>query len=358
MKKLTILSMMCAFTLSVCSQNIFNNKSLKSINKKSNIENGMYAEINTTKGEILIQLEFEKAPLTVSNFVALAEGDMKNDKKELGVPYYDGLKFHRVIADFMIQAGCPDGTGSGSPGYSFADEFHPELKHDKAGILSMANAGPATNGSQFFITHKETPHLDGKHSVFGNVIKGQEIVNLIEQDDLIISINIIREGSAAKSFNATKVFNTEQEKMAIENAEKAKLANEEMKKLSEGSTVTSSGLAYKMIKNGNGKVHPDPESTVRVHYTGKLVNGKVFDSSVQRGEPVEFPLKRVIPGWTEGVQLMVVGDKCTFIIPGDLAYGERGIPQAGIGPNATLIFEVELLEILEKEANPDKQHNH
>jgi FKBP-type peptidyl-prolyl cis-trans isomerase len=358
MRKITTLSILCALALSVCSQNIFKNKSVSSINQKSNLENGMYAKINTTKGDILIQLEFEKVPLTVSNFVSLSEGTMKNNKKELGVPYYDGLKFHRVISDFMIQAGCPDGTGSGSPGYSFADEFHPELKHDKKGILSMANAGPATNGSQFFITHKETPHLDGKHSVFGNVIKGQEIVNLIEQDDIIISITIIREGSAAKSFNATKVFEVEQERMAKENAEKSKLANEEMKKLSKGSIITTSGLAYKIISKGSGKLHPTSESTVRVHYTGKLVNGTIFDSSVKRGEPVEFPLNRVIPGWTEGVQLMVVGDKWTFIIPGSLAYGERGIPQAGIGPNETLIFEVELLDILEKGADPHKGHNH
>ena len=162
----------------------------------------MYAKINTTKGEILIKLEYEKTPLTVANFVGLAEGTLKNNKKELGTPYYNGLKFHRVIADFMVQGGCPDGNGTGDPGYKFADEFHPDLKHDKGGILSMANSGPATNGSQFFITHKETSWLDGKHSVFGHVVEGMDVVNAITQDDIINSVTIVREGAAAKAFDA------------------------------------------------------------------------------------------------------------------------------------------------------------
>ena len=144
------------------------------------------------KGEIIIELEYEKTPITVANFVSLAEGTMKNSSKSLGVPYYNGLKFHRVIDNFMIQGGCPNGNGMGDPGYKFQDEFHPELKHDKAGVLSMANSGPNTNGSQFFITHNETPWLDNKHTVFGYVISGQEIVDAIEQDDIIEKITIER----------------------------------------------------------------------------------------------------------------------------------------------------------------------
>ena len=379
MKKLMILSVLCAVTLGAFSQNIFNKKKketkktqtlegkLENPDKTSikitipnnfKIENGMYAKINTTKGDILIKLEYEKTPLTVANFVALAEGKMINNHKSEGEGYYDGLKFHRVIPDFMIQGGCPDGSGMGDPGYKFSDEFHSDLKHDKGGVLSMANSGPATNGSQFFITHKETPWLDGKHSVFGNVVKGMDIVNKIAKDDIINRVTIIREGADAKLFNASKVFKSASKELEKENAKKADKAIEKMKALTEGTIKTQSGLAYKVINKGDGDTHPTAESTVKVHYTGKLVDGTIFDSSVQRGEPVEFPLNRVIPGWTEGVQLMVVGDKWTFIIPANLAYGERGIPQAGIGPNATLIFEVELLDILEAGDDPHKGHNH
>ena len=315
------------------------------LNNNSNLEDGMYAKIKTTKGEILIQLEYEKTPLTVANFVGLSEGTIKNNAKQEGEPYYDGLKFHRVIADFMIQGGCPNGNGMGGPGYKFPDEIHPDLKHSGPGILSMANSGPSTNGSQFFITHKETPWLDGKHTVFGHVIEGQGIVNTIEENDLIESISIIREGDAAKKFDAAKIFNTKLEELQKEEAKIAAEKAAELKKLTAEADFTESGLAYKIINKGSGKTHPSTTSTVTVHYTGKLTDGTIFDSSVKRGEPATFPLNKVIPGWTEGVQLMVVGDKYTFIIPSHLAYGERGIPQAGIGPNATLIFEVELLDI-------------
>tara|TARA_B100001287_G_scaffold276252_1_gene286399 strand:+ start:1129 stop:2169 length:1041 start_codon:yes stop_codon:yes gene_type:complete len=311
--------------------------------KKTEV-NSMQAKINTSKGEIIIELEYDKTPITVANFVSLAEGTMENSAKSLGTPYYNGLKFHRVIENFMIQGGCPNGNGMGDPGYKFQDEFHPDLKHDTAGILSMANSGPNTNGSQFFITHNETPWLDNKHTVFGRVISGQEVVDAIEQDDVMESITIIREGSA-KDFDANKIFNDAIEEAKKEEERKLLESKKVLADLNKDAIVTESGLAYKIINKGNGNVNPSPSSTVTVHYTGKLTDGTIFDSSVQRGEPATFPLNRVIPGWTEGVQLMVVGDKFTFIIPSDLAYGSSGIPQAGIGPNATLIFEVELLEI-------------
>jgi len=171
------------------------------------LPDGLYANITTGKGDILVFLEFQKTPLTVASFIGLAEGEIENTAKEAGVRYYDEILFHRVINDFMIQGGDPTGTGRGGPGYRFKDEFHSDLRHTGPGILSMANAGPFTNGSQFFITHKETPWLDGKHSVFGNVVSGQEVVDAIEQGDQIVSIQIIRNGKQAKQFNAVEVFN-------------------------------------------------------------------------------------------------------------------------------------------------------
>ncbi len=177
-----------------------------------NPEDGIFAKIQTTKGLIVIKLEYEKAPMTVANFVALAEGKMKNTAKPEGTPYFDGLKFHRVIADFMIQGGDPTGTGSGGPGYSFADEINPELKHTRAGTMSMANSGPATNGSQFFITHKDTPWLDGKHTVFGYVTSGQDVVNKIEQNDVMQTVRIERVGKAAKAWDAIAVLNANKDK--------------------------------------------------------------------------------------------------------------------------------------------------
>lgn len=174
--------------------------------KKPKLENGLYAEIQTAKGNILVQLEFQKTPLTVANFVGLAEGKIKNSAKAEGVPFYDGIKFHRVIADFMIQGGDPMGNGQGGPGYSFKDEFLPEFQFTGPGILAMANSGPATNGSQFFITHKETPWLNNRHTIFGHVVSGQDVVNAIQQGDTINHIKIIRKGKDAKKFKADKVF--------------------------------------------------------------------------------------------------------------------------------------------------------
>ena len=171
-----------------------------------NTNEGLYAIITTSKGVIKIKLEYEKAPMTVANFVGLAEGTVKNTAKPEGTPYYDGLVFHRVIADFMIQGGDPTGSGMGGPGYAFADEIHADLKHNKPGVLSMANSGPATNGSQFFITHKETAWLDGRHTVFGFVVEGQDVVDSIAQGDKMTTVRIERVGDAAKKWDSGKVL--------------------------------------------------------------------------------------------------------------------------------------------------------
>lgn len=167
---------------------------------------GLFAELKTTKGSIICRLEYGKCPMTVANFAGLAKGEQPNTASAPGVPYFDGTVFHRVIADFMVQGGDPTGTGRGGPGYVFPDECQAGLRHDGPGVLSMANAGPGTNGSQFFITHGATPWLDGKHTVFGRVVKGQEVVNAVAQGDRLESVRIVANGSEAQAFDAKGVL--------------------------------------------------------------------------------------------------------------------------------------------------------
>ena len=307
------------------------------------MKEGLFAQIKTSRGVIEIQLEFEKTPGTVGNFVGLSIGKIKNSNKDLGKPYYDGLKFHRVISDFMIQGGCPIGTGTGDPGYKFDDEFNIDLKHDKPGILSMANSGPATNGSQFFITHIETPWLDNKHTVFGHVTDGLDVVNSIVQDDEIINIKINAVGEKAQSFDAVKAFEDFNKLKDTRINEQKKRTEKLLNDLSDGYSKTDSGLMYKFLDNKNSN-KPTKGEKVKVHYKGMLLDGTVFDSSFKRNQPIEFTLGvgQVIKGWDEGISLLGVGDKASFIIPSDLAYGESGA--GGVIPaNATLIFEVELI---------------
>ncbi len=309
------------------------------------MQDGIYAKITTEKGEILGQLTYKETPGTVGNFVALAEGNLENEAKPQGTPYYDGLTFHRVIPDFMVQGGDPAGTGAGGPGYKFDDEFHPNLRHDKPGIFSMANAGPGTNGSQFFITHIPTDWLDNKHTVFGHVIEGQDVVDSVAQGDSMQKVEIIRVGDEAQNWNAVEEFRQfNGSKAEREAAAKMKQA-EALKELTQGFEKTESGLHYQLIQKGEG-VKPIAGQTVAVHYKGMFADGGVFDSSYKRGNPIEFPVGvgQVIPGWDEGIQLLKKGDKARFVIPSHLAYGEAGAGGV-IPPNATLIFDVELMEV-------------
>ena len=397
MKKLVVL--LCALTATVSLAQTKNAK------PKPVVLEGIFAEIYTNKGKIALQLEFQKTPITVANFITLAEGKnefVTNDRK--GKPYYDGLKFHRVIANFMIQGGCPLGTGAGDPGYKFKDEFDPSLKHDKPGILSMANSGPATNGSQFFITHKDTPWLNNKHSVFGHVIEGQKVVDAIAQDDVIEKVVIVRKGKLAKNFNAEKVFSeymkmkpeldkkeAEENKIKAEAAAKLEaekrqkeaeakaIADKEMKEklgpllaakvaelaaLKAKTTTTPSGLQYSILQKGTG-VKPAEGKDIYVHYAGYLEDGTLFDSSYEAINKMygkfdqnranqngyqPFPFKYgskggLIPGFLEGINNMNFNDKAIFFIPANLGYGEKGAGNV-IPPNSNIIFEVEILESL------------
>lgn len=307
------------------------------------MKEGLYVHFESNKGTIIAVLYYDKTPGTVGNFVSLAEGKMVNEHKAEGLPYYDGLKFHRVIADFMIQGGCPLGTGVGGPGYQFDDEIHPELKHNGAGILSMANAGPGTNGSQFFITHGATDWLDGKHTVFGQVVSGMEVVNSIQQGDVMNTVRIERVGAAAEQWDALQAFDTFKQTKAAREAAAAAAEENTLKTHTEGMEKTESGLFYSIQKEGSGDF-PKSGQTVSVHYRGMLLDGTVFDSSYQRNQPIDFPLGqgRVIPGWDEGIALLKKGAAAKLVIPSQLAYGAQGAGGV-IPPNATLIFEVELV---------------
>jgi peptidyl-prolyl cis-trans isomerase A (cyclophilin A) len=361
-------------------------KATTTVNKTNEAaaSDGIFAEFETSKGKIVVQLEYVKTPVTVANFIALVEGTNPEvkDEKFKGKPFYNGLKFHRVIDNFMIQGGDPNGNGSGGPGYAFKDEFDPTLKHDKPGILSMANSGPKTNGSQFFITHKETPWLDGKHSVFGHVTTGQDVVNAIKQDDLINSIKIVRKGADAKKFDAVKVFTQymagkddaerkqkelEEKEKAEKNAKFAPLFAAKSKSLAEMKTTateTPSGLRYKITQKGSDK-KPAEGATVYIHDAGYLEDGSLFDSSYEAinkeygkfdenrakangYQPFPFQYGKkdgLIPGFLEGLNLLNINDKATIFIPSNLGYGVHGAGTV-IPPNSNIIFEIEMLETL------------
>lgn len=334
------------------------------------LKDGLYANFQTSKGNMIIKLEDEKAPVTVANFVGLAEGKIENKAKAKGVPFYDGTIFHRVIKDFMIQGGDPKGTGMGDPGYKFDDERN-DLQHKGKGILSMANSGPNTNGSQFFITEVPTPHLDSRHTIFGEVVNGLEVIDSIatvekgaqdkpRTDVVLEKVAIFSKGDSYKTYDAAKIFSEGKGKIKENNkaildkieADKKKKAEEfaaNQQKLVDDlkatMQATPSGLYYKITETTEGK-KANVGDNVSVHYAGKLVDGTEFDSSFKRNEPIEIPIGvgQVIKGWDEGILLLKEGESATLLIPSELGYGANG---AGgiIPPNAWLIFDVKLVKV-------------
>ena len=334
------------------------------------LKDGLYANLQTSKGNMIVKFEDEKAPVTVANFVGLAEGKIDNKSKGKGVPFYDGTKFHRVIKDFMIQGGDPQGTGMGDPGHKFDDEKN-DLEHTGKGILSMANSGPNTNGSQFFITEVATPWLDGRHTIFGKVVKGDNVIDDISNvekgaqdkpktDIVLEKVSIFSKGDNYKNYDAAKIFAEgkgkiqENNKAALVKMEADKKKKDEefaanqvklVEEFKKDMQATPSGLYYKITKKTDG-VAPKTGEEVSVHYAGKLIDGTEFDSSFKRNQPIDIPIGRgqVIKGWDEGIMLLKEGETATFLIPAELGYGAAG---AGgiIPPNAWLIFDVELVKV-------------
>lgn len=309
-------------------------------------KDGVYAVIDTNRGDIVVELFYKETPMTVCNFVGLAEGTLDAAN---GKPFYDGLIFHRVIANFMIQGGDPEGKGTGGPGYRFPDEFADNLKHNSAGILSMANAGPGTNGSQFFITHVPTPWLDGKHTVFGRVVKGQDVVNKIAQGDRMNSISIIRKGSEAQKFTATqKDFNTylagATERAKQRAAQKKEKYEALIKQKFPNAVKNENGVFYTITKEGKG-AKAQTGKTLSMKYKGSLLDGTVFDDSDMH-EPLKFVAGagQLIAGFDQQAVQMAVGEKRTIVIPPELGYGSRGAGGV-IPPDSYLVFELELLSV-------------
>ncbi len=352
--------------------------SCTSIYKKMNVEKetyeglkeGLYANFQTSKGNMIVKLEDKDAPVTVANFVGLAEGKIDNKARAKGVPFYDGTIFHRVIKDFMIQGGDPQGTGMGDPGYKFDDEKN-NLQHTGKGILSMANSGPNTNGSQFFITEVATPWLDGKHTIFGKVVDGLDVVDSIanvekgaqdkpKTDVVLEKVSVFTKGDEYKGYDAAKIFSEGKGKIKDNNkAIMAKLEADKKKKAEEFAAnqqkmvddlkatmqSTPSGLYYKITKTTEG-IAPKKGDEVAVHYAGKLVDGTEFDSSFKRNQPIDIPIGvgQVIKGWDEGILLLKEGEAATLLIPSELGYGANGAGGV-IPPNAWLIFDVELVKV-------------
>ncbi|MDG1573236.1 peptidylprolyl isomerase [Robiginitalea sp. M366] len=368
MKRILLILLVAGLSATSCKTNHY-----------ADLGDGLYAAVRTSKGEIVMKLEYEKTPVTVANFVSLAEGTNPYVSEEFKEKkYYNGITFHRVIKDFMIQGGDPTGTGRGNPGYRFMDEFNDSLMHSGKGILSMANSGPKTNGSQFFITHAATPWLDGKHTVFGSVVRGMEVVDSIAavpvaqgsnkpvQDVVMEEVDIIRNGKAAKAFDAVEVmedyFAAEEARAAERKAELEAFVTRIQEQKATAQT-TPTGLAYIVVQEPSGE-QPAIGDKVWVDYAGWVEDGTLIDTSeeaiaelfdkrdellqMHRGNfgPVAMdysPDSPLIPGFREALLEMKVGEKRRLFIPPHLGWGERG--GGPVPPNAQLVFDIEITGI-------------
>ncbi|MDA8426177.1 MAG: peptidylprolyl isomerase [Treponema sp.] len=312
-----------------------------------NLPDGLYARLDTAKGQVMIKLEYEKAPLTVGNFVGLAEGSLTATK---GKHFYDGLIFHRVEPGFVVQGGDPQGDGTGGPGYSFPDEISPDLVYDAPGIVGMANAGPGTNGSQFFITLKAAPFLNGHYSIFGKVVSGMDVVQKIVKGDKLAKVEIFRIGAGAKAFKSDQAAFDQRLAAALDTAKK--LA--ETQRSDALATIAKQwpdlkpdqdGIFQKVLKRGTGEP-PAKGDKVSVDYKGTFLDGTVFDQSSLHGGPFQFTVGtgQIIPGWDKVVSTMKKGEKRLVILPPELAYGAQGAGGV-IPPNAFLVFEIQVVDI-------------
>ena len=329
---------------------------------------GLYAELKTNKGLIVLQLEFKKVPMTTANFVGLAEGTIKNSALPEGIRYYDGTIFHRVVPNHVIQAGAPSGTEKTGPGYAYPNEIYPKLSHNRAGILGVANGGPHTNGSQFYITLSDRSYLDGNYSIFGHVVEGMEVVNRIVREDLVESVTVVRVGGQAKKFRPdTASFNklVEDAKERVQKEEEKKKRKEEkiIQKNWPEAITAENGAGYVIVKEGTG-AKPEEGAKLKVVYTGQFMDGRTFSSSADQGKPVptaeatpfEYIVgkSRVNPGFDAALMDMKKGEKRILILPSPLAYRtsgfygkeKKGEKRFVISPNTTLVYEVELLDIV------------
>ncbi len=309
------------------------------------LPDGLYAELQTTKGTITISLDYKLAPLAVTNFVGLAEGKISSTAG--GKPFYNGLTFHRVVKGFIIQTGDPTGTGSGGPGYTFPDEIVPSLRHDAPGIVAMANRGPNTNGSQFYITLEPAPWLDGHYTIFGRVVHGMDVVRSIVQGDVLKQVRIIRVGSEAKAFTVDQASFDRLREAALEHLREASAAREAadlavIKAKWPGAVESSDGVRYIIERRGSGALTPRPGSEVTISYVGELLDGKQFASTTQDGKPLTFRLGQTIRGLNEMLLTMHKGERRLVIVPPQLAYGDNGVP-GRIPPDSYLVFNLELL---------------